>query len=201
MYSQNDEETVILDTFRNRSDGRLLDIGAYEGKTFSNTLALIEKGWSGTLIEASSGPFRKLIDLHQGRPDINLVNACVAVDPPVDLVKFYSSDDAVGSFDEEHYAKWESYGGFTPVYMPIIDIRKVLEVFPGPYDFVNIDIEGEVTEAVFKTLDYKALGTKLVCVEHGGHKEKAIMRDVGMRLGLVLAHETKENHLWRVPQD
>ena len=42
MYSQTDEERVILEHFAQRPSGRFLDIGAFDGRVFSNTLALAE---------------------------------------------------------------------------------------------------------------------------------------------------------------
>lgn len=50
MYSQNDEEAIIMRYFANRT-GRLLDIGAADGMTNSNSLALIERGWRAVLVE------------------------------------------------------------------------------------------------------------------------------------------------------
>ena len=43
MYSQNQEEQIILDYFNDVKVGHVLDIGANDGKTFSNSLALIER--------------------------------------------------------------------------------------------------------------------------------------------------------------
>ena len=45
MYSQNNEEQVILDYFGNKI-GNLLDIGANDGITLSNSRKLIELGWA-----------------------------------------------------------------------------------------------------------------------------------------------------------
>lgn len=58
-YSQNREQAVIL---RNLAgiNGTLLDIGANDGITFSNTRALVELGWSGVLVEPSRTAFLKL---------------------------------------------------------------------------------------------------------------------------------------------
>ena len=51
-YTQNNEEALILNHFTNRnpSDLTVLDIGANDGKTFSNSLKVIELGWHGLLV-------------------------------------------------------------------------------------------------------------------------------------------------------
>ena len=69
MYSQNDEEKIILDLLKDQPVGRLLDIGAFDGKTFSNSLALFEKGWSGVVVEPNPESLVALIKLHgKNRP-------------------------------------------------------------------------------------------------------------------------------------
>jgi hypothetical protein len=66
MYSQYNEEDLILAAFEVPSEAPLfLDIGAWHPTIFSNTRALIERGWGGVIIEPSPGPF------------INLLRACV----------------------------------------------------------------------------------------------------------------------------
>jgi hypothetical protein len=44
-YSQNDEETHIINKFKDKTSGTFLDIGAFNGRCASNTLALAERGW------------------------------------------------------------------------------------------------------------------------------------------------------------
>ena len=50
-YSQNGEQKIILEYFQDKYKGKVLDIGANDGITLSNSRALIEKGWDGVLIE------------------------------------------------------------------------------------------------------------------------------------------------------
>lgn len=47
MYSQLDEERVIVDWFRDKPVGKYLDIGAWDGIEMSNTRRLAELGWAG----------------------------------------------------------------------------------------------------------------------------------------------------------
>lgn len=201
MYSQRDEEPVILEFFAGRDEGRVLDIGAYDGKTFSNTLALIERGWGGTLIEASPGPFEAMCRLHADRTDrINLVNVCLG-DESGKVIPFYASNDAVATDDPAHFEKWKAAANFTPTFMASTYIGAVLQQLPGPYEFVNIDVEGRMTEKLFKSLPFFDLGTELICVEHNGTNAKEVERwaTMGADMGFNLAHTTGENHIFRVP--
>ncbi len=59
MYSQNNEEQIIIEYFKDFK-GHLLDIGANDGLTLSNSRKLIELGWTGDLVEPSPNAFQKL---------------------------------------------------------------------------------------------------------------------------------------------
>ncbi len=52
-YSQNGEQQVILETFEALGihKGHLVDLGAGDGYTMSNSRALLDKGWTGTLVD------------------------------------------------------------------------------------------------------------------------------------------------------
>lgn len=52
-YSQNGEQQVILDTFAalGITKGHLVDLGAGDGVTMSNSRALLEMGWTGDLYD------------------------------------------------------------------------------------------------------------------------------------------------------
>ena len=69
-YSQYGEDRLILDFF-NGKKGNLLDIGANDGRTISNSLLFIEHGWAGVLVEASPIAFEKLKKEHESNDNIN----------------------------------------------------------------------------------------------------------------------------------
>src|SRR5690349_15581536 len=81
MYSQNAEEKIIIEYFEKNSlgyQGTLLDIGANDGKTLSNSLALIEHGWKAVLIEPDADAFGKLIELHGTNSNVICRNVAIA---------------------------------------------------------------------------------------------------------------------------
>ena len=80
MYSQRDEEKYILEACKDSTNRRLLDVGAWDPKTFSNSRALIESGWGGLLIEFSPVPLRHLVEEYRQRADVEILAAAVAVE-------------------------------------------------------------------------------------------------------------------------
>lgn len=160
MYSQRDEEKYILSNLP--ATGRFLDIGAYNGKTFSNTLALVEKGWKGVCVEPSPEAFVQLLQLHRSNNNITLVNALAGFNWC--LRKFHSSADAVATSEQSNYDKWKKNAAFREIFIPELPISELIRVHPGPYDFVNIDTEGS-SWPLLQSIDLKAMNVKLLCVE------------------------------------
>ena len=55
-YSQNGEQ-LIIEKYFGDFKGILLDIGANDGETLSNSRSLIKKGWQAVLVEPSESAF------------------------------------------------------------------------------------------------------------------------------------------------
>jgi FkbM family methyltransferase len=175
-YSQNNEEEIIVAEFARLkvSSGRFLDIGAWDGKGFSNTYRLAELGWRGVCVEASPTVFPGLIKNHANNPNVVLVNAAVA---PVHakLVEWFDSGgDAISTTNPAHKDKWEKgwkvkYTAFWVYTMPMIAL---FDQFGFDFDFINIDVESTNIE-LFRALPWASLkGTKIICVEHDYHQQE-----------------------------
>ena len=96
MYSQLNEEEFILDATAHIERGRFLDIGAYHSKTFSNTRALFERGWSGVMIDCAPRALVSLLEDYGAEERITIVNAAVALERVIhDDVPFYYEDPSV----------------------------------------------------------------------------------------------------------
>lgn len=173
MYSQNNEEEIILAEFKrmNVQSGRFLDIGAWDGKGFSNTYRLAELGWRGVCVEASPTVFSSLIKNHENNQKVVLVNAVVSPKHSSLVEWFDSGGDAISTTSPEHKAKWEAgwkvkYATFWVHTMPLITL---FDRFGFDFDFINIDVENTNLE-LFRALPWPLIkSTKLLCVEHDGH--------------------------------
>ncbi len=205
MYSQRDEETYILRFFRHAGPGRFLDIGAYDGHTFSNTKALADKGWGGVCVEPAPTVFTGLLETYKGRADIQLVNAAVGVQ--AGLIPFHLSYDAVSTTIEAHRDLWAAQDvTFYPIHVAAVTPNELLGAFGGPYEFINVDTEGtsvEIFAALLGLAAYKPprrTETQLWCVEHDMQWDTigALCR----QRGLEQVHQTAENVLLRtLPRD
>ena len=193
MYSQNNEESVILEHFGKRNDGSFLDIGAYDGKMFSNTLALAELGWSGVCVEPSPFVFPSLLKLHGTNPRIHLLMAALAAGESKIIPWFDSGGDAVSTTDLDHVAKWSAGSSvrFSAFHIPTVTLAQFFEKFGYGFKFVNIDVES-TNLSLFLNMPWESLCcATCVCVEHdGNHAEMASRLE---RLGYKTAALNAEN--------
>lgn len=76
FYSQHGQDKYIHDNFfKNQANGFFIEIGAYNGVTFSNTLFLEETlGWRGICIEPIKAQFDELAKRRRAQ----CINACVS---------------------------------------------------------------------------------------------------------------------------
>jgi FkbM family methyltransferase len=183
-YSQNNEQFILdeLATNAGITAGHLLDIGAYLPDTFSNSRALIDKGWSGVLVEPSPVPFQALLAHYKDNPKITLVNAAVGVESK--WLDFYDSNgDALSSSNVAHVLRWTQNNGvkFTKFAVKSVAISDLFAQFGFEYDVINIDVESQNAE-IFYALPWHCLPrTRIICVEHDGcfNEMQAHLSDYG----------------------
>lgn len=172
--SQYGEGRFILEHFAGRT-GRFLDVGSHDGVTFSNTRLLADAGWSGVCVEPSPASFTWLMRNYRHNPDVELV--CAAVVPGgADgdrLRTFYANTpdgfaaDALSTLSGAARDKQEGHP-FRRMWTSVMTWSELLFKLPGPYLFVNIDVEGinlEVLRALAMLIHDGAVNVEMVAVE------------------------------------
>lgn len=181
MYSQNNEEQIILEYFKDFK-GNLLDIGANDGVTLSNTRKLIELGWTGDLIEPSPNAFAKLKKLYSRKKKTKVHN--IAIADASELMTFYISGthlnngdtDLLSTLSLQDKLKWESTTDYKTIEVQALTFKD-FNILNKKYDFINIDAEGyDLT--ILKQLDLNELECKCLCIEHNGTQYKEILNEI-----------------------
>lgn len=170
-YSQNDEQEKLLEYFGEKV-GRFLDIGACDGALNSNTLALVERGWSGVLVEPSVAAFGELHRRHGGNRKLTLVHAAVG-GISYSLIPFSDSYGVIGysTTEDVNREKWNHLVAFEPpFYIPMVPLDDLLRRFPGPIDMLSIDTEGTSVE-LFMNFPFDSIRPMAVVVEHDGYTD------------------------------
>jgi FkbM family methyltransferase len=166
MYSQNNEEEIIVKFFKGSSTGTFLDIGAYNPFKFSNTRALYEKGFKGVFVEPSP-TLKPAFEKAYGQDEkIQLLPLCIGAKNGV--VDFYNAcGDAVSTTIKEETVRWEKGLGvkFELLQVEMVDVPTLINrCMYRTFDFINIDTEGNVFE-ILEQIDPVALDCQLMCVE------------------------------------
>jgi FkbM family methyltransferase len=203
MNSQFEEEKHILKAFGSHV-GRFLDIGCWDPITFSNSRALVERGWSGVMIEPAPGPFIELLrcctrcgesvddrkrEVYGERKqrecskcgglrygfDPRFTLIHAAVALEPGLIEMSVTDDALSTSDEASRAKWDAVGGFYgKMLAPVITLDQIAQRFGG-FDFVNLDVEGQSAELCLQMFRLGWQPT-VICVESDGRDNEIIAK-------------------------
>lgn len=175
-HSQNNEQEIIRGYFGGRK-GVLLDIGANDGITFSNTHALMLDNWDGILLEPSPKAFERLTTLYAD----NNKAACLKIGIGVrtEEVEFWESgafnhtgpDVAlVSCVDPKEKQRWGDTVKFEPIKASLLSFQDFLNMLDNnevdkKFNFINIDAEGMDYE-ILKQINLKEIGCECFCIEH-----------------------------------
>lgn len=171
-YAQNKEDLYIA-AYLGEFKGTLLEIGANDGITLSNSRLLIEKGWKAHLVEPSK-VFYDLKNLYANNRDVQCHK--IAIGETLDCITFYESgahvpggsDRAlVSTLDKKETERW-----------PDVTFKeKKVEVVPFNFfwlnidfcnfDFISIDAEG-YDWLILRQIDLRTIGCKCLCIEWNG---------------------------------
>lgn len=174
MYSQNKEEEVILNYFNGHS-GSFLDCGANDGKTFSNTRALAERGWKGVLIEPSPKAYAKLKALYSGYKGFYLYNYALGGHNGKAILQesgaLIGSDDValVSTFHPQEMDRFKSAVSYQPIEVEVFKWKTFLNRLTiKEFDFISADCEGSELD-ILPDMDLSK--TKMICLEWNGKPE------------------------------
>lgn len=177
-YSQVDQDLWVLEMLNNKKNGYFLDVGAYDGIKYSNSL-LLEKDfdWSGLLIEAHPDNFDTLKN--------NRKNTLVP----------YAVSDYNGKIIFENEcgtgSKVVEKNGLS---IDCITFEKMFEMYnvPNYIDYISLDIEGMEYLSLTK-FPFDKYKFKLLTVEHNlymsGSENKEKIKDILLKNGYVIYKE------------
>jgi hypothetical protein len=153
---------------------RLLDVGAWDSKTFSNSRALIELGWHAVLIEPSPRPLARLIEDYRENTRVKIIGSPV-VTQTTPYYQMWLTDDGLSTGTIEEYDRWKNNARFYgQCFFAPIKLETILANF-GPFEFVSLDTEGtsvELLKAYISKMKSGYEGPAAMCVEHNNRLEE-----------------------------
>lgn len=199
-YAQNAEDEFIKAFFGN-SHGVLLDIGANDGQTFSNSRLLLENGWSGHLVEPAS-VFYDLKRLYLENKNVHCYN--LAIGETMGMSSFFESgahvkggtDRAlVSTLEAGEMARWLRDGvTFEEKQVSVVPFNFFWEMTGfSKFDFISVDAEG-FDWAILRQIDLLEVGCRCLCIEWNGDENlKADIVKYCGYCGLTLRKINHEN--------
>ncbi len=189
MHSQNNEEQVIADYFAGFT-GKALDIGACDGVTFSNTRALIERGWGGLMVEANPVKCAELCKLYADKADVQVVSALV-MPKERGLKNFFWTCEALGTIDHAVMARFPEspWRHMFAACVALDDIEGL-----GKWEFISIDADGVSVDLAVALSDATLSAARMICVEHDKRQPELEARFAPF--GFRLAIENPENQIY-----
>lgn len=164
-YSQEGEDRLLENIFKNQATGFYIDVGAHHPYYLSNTNLFYNNGWSGINIDANPDCIDQFIKM---RPrDINLA---LGVGEQVGELKFYRfQEPALSSFDEKLSQQRIKEGRklLDTIQIKISTLENILDKHLKQnqnIDFMTIDVEG-LDLAVLKSNNWKKYRPKILLVE------------------------------------
>jgi len=208
MYSQNSEDTLALDYFNHKEGATklktLLDIGANDGVTFSNSKFLIENGWLGFLLEPSEIAYAKCVETHKNNATNTFIfNLGIANETGEQVFlesashlpngKDISLLSCVPSRLTERLRRKVSFTEHKAMFYTFEDFEKKYLMEGDKFSYVSIDAEGYDWD-ILKQIDLKKYGVEMVCIEWNGIAQLADnFAHYCAPFGLTELHRNEEN--------
>jgi len=177
MFSQYGEERVINNFFSGKTGGLVVDVGAMDGETYSNSRDLIiNYNWKAVLVEPHPDFFSALEKLYSNNDDVIIKNlACYHEEKVLDFYVYSDGKESCVStvssdFKERvikaHGDKFKAES----VKVQSVRLEKILSECEK-IDFLSIDCEG-VDMEVLSSNNWSKYRPSLICIEHSmSHEE------------------------------
>lgn len=202
-YSQNGEDIIILDYF-GKHKGTVLEIGANDGKTLSNSLAFIENDWYGVLFEPGH-IYDELHKLHKGNERVHTHR--LGIGEREEIVRFWQSGShvkngidkgLVSTIHHHEMLKWRKSGvQFKEIEIELVPFSWVADKYPV-FDFISIDCEGNDFQ-VLKQIDLLKVECKCLCIEWNSdrHAER-LFKEYVSKFGMKEIARNAENLIYTI---
>ncbi len=179
--SQYGECKILHALFSGNPAGYFIDIGAADGIRYSNTLNLIDSGWSGILVEPCKHFLSTLNKNNSDNPNVHVFAG--AVSDYNGESNFYvwkeKGDSQISTIEDEQYESirndewWKSQGSFTDQYLvDVIRPSELLEKFNCPKKIEFVDIDAEASEMkILNNWPWDDYAVELFCIEFSMGKD------------------------------
>ena len=162
-YAMNNEDTAILNYFKDRKNGFYVDVGCYHPIHRNNTHLLHMQNWSGVNVDTSQFS----IDLFNFMRPKDLNYNCAISDKNENIKLFYQKELSQLSTIEKGQAEIVFQGDIKEKEIEAFTLDEILSrdrYKNSKIDLLDIDVEGADLK-VLRGLSFEKFKPELVCVE------------------------------------
>lgn len=164
---------IYQKVFGYREDGFFVDVGSYDGITYSNVHNLALAGWKGICFEPVPEYWAKCVEVYKPYP-VKVIQVAIG-NKSGELYMEIAGASSSGSL-RDLAIMHDSFlnAGFTgeKIYVPMSTLDAQLDLYQAPryFDVLSLDPEGMQTEILY-SFDIKYWKPKMIIVEtHKKHK-------------------------------
>lgn len=157
---------IYMKYFGYKTDGFFVDVGAYDGMSYSNSYCLAEAGWKGICYEPIPEFYQKCIEVHRKHPNVKIIQTALGnrtgvVNMVVAGTLSTYSDYYINTKYWGPEYRWKN-GMISPITTLDITLREN-NVQPN-FDVLSLDVEGSETD-VLKCFDVEYWKPKMAIIE------------------------------------
>jgi len=194
-YSQNGEDFVLWSLFQDKTDGFFVDVGALDGRRFSNTLSFEEAGWTGLCIEAH--PFYAKL-ARKNRPNSVVVHGAASNEDKKEVIFYANELGSLSTLDrssEDYFKKAykKAFRGFKELKVPMVTLDSLLQDLGiDEVDLVSIDVEGTELD-VLRGFTLKRYKPRIIVLECMFSERRPRIERYMKSAGYLLARKLSNN--------
>ena len=163
----NDLNSIYMKYFGYPSKGFFVEVGAFDGESYSNTSCLADHGWNGIYVEPIEHHYNACMSRHKNN-DVYVVNCAIGtqegeIDIYIGGPLTTSDPDQVKRYSEIDWAQHIPFSMGKCEQMKLDSLLDHFEVEPG-FDILGVDVEGREHD-VFDSFDLAKWKPKMMLVE------------------------------------
>lgn len=166
--------------FQELPKGTFVEVGAYDGESFSNTSCLADAGWTGVYVEPAHAYYLQCKARHQYN-NVNVLNCSVGIEEKeIDLfvgaALSTTLEAQVQRYSEISWSRGVAFHKSTCRQVRLETILTDCKISPD-FELLVVDVEG-AEDAVIRSFDIAAWRPKMMIVElEDGHPSFANYKD------------------------
>lgn len=162
LYSQLGQDETVFNYYNKLKTGYFVEVGAFDGVSFSNTFALEQVGWKGVCVEPLPCRFSELVK-NRSCKAYNVA----AYQVSGKVLDFVIADSPMLSGDVTRIDVSRVSNLNNRISVPTMNLTEILDDAHAPsfIEFLSLDTEGSELD-VLKGIDFKKYAFGYMTVEH-----------------------------------